>query len=73
MTHRLRSAALAGLVFVLLAGLACGRYGPPSRIAAPPAAAPAATATDPGSESDPDPDPDSGSALGQPSEPDPEP
>ena len=61
MTHRLRSAALAGLVVVLLAGLACGRYGPPRRIAAPPAAPPAATATG----SDP--------AQGQPSEPDPEP
>ena len=61
MTHRLRSTALAGLVVVLLAGLACGRYGPPRRIEAPPAAPPAATATG----SDP--------AQGQPSEPDPEP
>ena len=47
MTHRLRSAALGGLVVVLLAGLACGRYGPPRRIEArPPVAPPAATATD---------------------------
>ena len=67
MTHRLRSVALAGLVVVLLAGLACGRYGPPRRIGAPPAAPPAATATDSGSESDSD------LAQGQPSEPDPEP
>ncbi len=66
MTHGLRSAALAGLLVALLAGLACGRYGPPRRIAAPPAAPPAATATD----SDPaQTDP----AQTQPAEPDREP
>ncbi len=59
MTHGLRSAALAGLIVALLAGVACGRYGPPRRIEAPPAAAPpAATATnpDPAQPSEPDPD-----------------
>jgi hypothetical protein len=61
MTHRLRSAALGGLVVVLLAGLACGRYGPPRRIEAPaPAAPPAATATDsaPAQTLPPEPDPE---------------
>lgn len=62
MSYGLRRAALASLVVVLLAGSSCGRYGPPRRIEAPPAAAPpAATATDPAP------------APTQPSEPDQEP
>ena len=66
MIHGLRGGALAALVVVLLAGLACGRYGPPRRIEAPAATAPPAAAPTVAPTVAPDADP----AVAQPSDPD---
>lgn len=38
MIRNLRRVSLVGALLVVLAGLACGRYGPPQRIMATPAA-----------------------------------